>query len=214
MALEAIRSISIRHSVADAVRSALREGHLKPGENLSEVALAAKFEVSRGPIREALLVLVEEGLLVHSTNRGFYVVSFTAEDHAHIDRIRVILEAHALEEARKRVKQSDLERLQKMKDELIRMFRDRELPARDAREIAFHGYIWELSGNPWLAVSLRRLLAPYFTFSRHLGLSRIDLDPQLAEAQHQLYYDYLAGKTDRTAEECVRFHVSLSPSPG
>ena len=209
MALEAIRSISIRHSVADAMRNALREGQLKPGENISEVALAAQFEVSRGPIREALLGLVEEGLLVHSPNRGFYVVSFTAEDHALIDRIRIILEAHALDEARKRVSKADLERLEKMKDELIRMFRDSERPARDAREIAFHGYIWELSGNPWLALSLRRLLAPYFTFSRHLGLSRVDLYPQLAEAQHQLYYDYVAGKTDSTAEECVRFHLRL-----
>ena len=63
MPLHAIRSVSIRHSVADAVRAALREGHLKPGENISEVALATKFQVSRGPIREALLVLVEEGLL-------------------------------------------------------------------------------------------------------------------------------------------------------
>src|SRR5688500_13626917 len=121
MALEAIRSVSIRHSVADAVRSALREGLLKPGENLSEVALAAKFEVSRGPVREALLGLVEEGLLVHTPNRGFYVVSFTAEDHAHINRIRVILEAHALEEARKRVSKADLLRVQKMKDELVRL---------------------------------------------------------------------------------------------
>ncbi|MBL9209597.1 MAG: GntR family transcriptional regulator, partial [Opitutaceae bacterium] len=61
MALAAIRSVSIRHAVADAIRAALREGHFKLGENLSEVALATKFEVSRGPIREALLVLVEEG---------------------------------------------------------------------------------------------------------------------------------------------------------
>src|SRR5690606_33630608 len=103
---------------ADAVRSALREGHLKPGENLSEVALAAEFEVSRGPIREALLVLVEEGLLVHSPNRGFYVINFTAEDHAHIDNIRVVLEAHALEQARGRVTAADLDALQQMKNDL------------------------------------------------------------------------------------------------
>ena len=71
MALQAIRSTSIRHAVADAIRSALREGLLKPGEDLNEVALAAQFEVSRGPVREALLVLGEEGLLMHSANYGF-----------------------------------------------------------------------------------------------------------------------------------------------
>lgn len=211
MALEAIRSVSIRHAVAAAVRNALREGHLKPGENLSEVALASKFAVSRGPTREALLVLVEEGLLVHSPNRGFYVINFTAEDHAHIDQIRIKLEAHALEQARERATAGDLKELEAMKDELLLMFRDRELPARDATEIAFHGYIWELSGNPWLVLSLKRLLAPYFTFSRQLGLSKIDLDPKLAEAQHQLYFDYIARRTDMPAEDCVRFHLNLAP---
>jgi len=211
MALEAIRSVSIRHAVADAVRGALRAGDLKPGENLSEVALAAKFEVSRGPIRAALLVLVEEGLLVHSPNRGFYVINFTSEDHAHIDQIRVKLEALALEQARDRATPKDLRKLEKMKDELTRMFHDSELPARDATEIAFHGYIWDLSGNPWLVLSLKRLLAPYFTFSRKLGLSKVDSNPGLAEAQHQLYFDYIARRTDRPAEECVRFHLNISP---
>ena len=207
--MEAIRSVSIRHAVADAVRSALRQGDLKPGENLSEVALASKFEVSRGPIREALLVLVEEGLLVHSPNRGFYVINFTAEDHAYIDQIRVILEGHALEQARERATPEDLKKLEEMKEDLVQKFHDREQPARDAAEIAFHGYIWELSGNPWLALSLKRLLAPYFTFSRGLGLSKVDRDPGLAEAQHQLYFDYIARRTDRPAEDCVRFHINL-----
>jgi hypothetical protein len=35
------------------------------------------------------------------------------------------------------------------------------------------------------------------------------MDPSLADEQHQLYIDYLAGKTDKTAEQCVRFHMGL-----
>lgn len=211
MALHAIRSVSIRHSVAEAVRAALREGHLKPGENISEVALAAQFEVSRGPIREALLVLVEEGLLTHSPNRGFSVIDLSAEDKAHIAELRLLLESRALERARERVTPADLTRLAEMKDELVRLFKDSERPARDAMEIAFHGYIWELSGNPWLVDALRRAMIPLFIFGRYLGLSRSNLDPVLGEEQHQLYIDYLARNTDRTAEQCVRFHLGMTP---
>ena len=209
MALKAIRSVSIRHSVADAVRAALREGQLKPGENISEVALAAQFEVSRGPIREALLVLVEEGLLTHSPNRGFAVIDLSPEDKKHIAELRLLLETRALERGRERVTPEDLARLGQMKDELVRLFKDSERPARDAMEIAFHGYVWELSGNPWLVNALRRTMVPLFIFGRYLGMSRASIDPAFADEQHQLYIDYLAGKTDRTAEQCVRFHVGL-----
>lgn len=209
MALHAIRSVSIRHSVADAVRSALREGHLKPGENISEVALANQFEVSRGPIREALLVLVEEGLLTHSPNRGFSVIDLSAEDKEHIAELRLMLESRALERGRERVTPADLKRLGEMKDELVNLFQDSERPARDAMEIAFHGYVWELSGNPWLVNALKRTMMPLFLFGRYLGISRASMDVALADQQHQLYIDYLARKTSRTAEQCVRFHLGL-----
>src|SRR5262245_4004204 len=120
MALAAIRSVSIRHAVSDSVRSALREGHSKPGENLSQVGLAETFQVSRGPIREALLVLVEEGLLRHSPNRGFSVVELTEEDVKHITDLRVLLETRALELARERATQEDLTRLTQMKGDLVK----------------------------------------------------------------------------------------------
>ena len=209
MALAAIRSVSIRHAVADAIRAALREGNFKLGENLSEVALATKFEVSRGPIREALLVLVEEGLLTHSPNRGFSVIDLTPDDCTHIAELRLLLETRALERGRDRIVLADLERLADMKTELVGLFRDSERPARDALEIAFHGYVWELSGNPWLVDALKRAMVPMFIFGRYLGISRPSMDPSLADEQHQLYIDYLAGKTDKTAEQCVRFHMGL-----
>ena len=209
MALTAIRSVSIRHAVAESIRAALREGHFKPGENLSEVALAAKFEISRGPVREALLVLVEEGLLTHSPNRGFSVIDLSAEDKAHIAELRLLLESRALERGRERVTPDDLARLTEMKEELVGLFKDSERPARDAMEIAFHGYIWELSGNPWLVDALRRAMVPVFIFGRYLGLSQVSMDPAFADEQHQLYIDYLARKTDRTADQCVRFHLRM-----
>jgi DNA-binding GntR family transcriptional regulator len=209
MALAAIRSVSIRHAVSESVRTALREGAFKPGENLSEVALAARFQVSRGPSREALLVLVEEGLLTHSPNRGFSVVNLTEEDCVHIVELRLPLEAKALERARERVTAEDLEKLAQMKAELVKLFRDSEQPARDSLETAFHGYVWELSGNPWLVNALRRAVVPLFTFGRRVGGPRVGPQPSLADARHQMYIDYLARKTPRTAEECVRFHLGL-----
>src|SRR4051794_20152871 len=89
LGLTKIRVSAIRNVVADALRRALLEGRFRPGEDLSDAAIAAEFQVSRGPVREAMLILAEEGLLTHTQNRGFSVLNFTAEDLAHIERVRV-----------------------------------------------------------------------------------------------------------------------------
>jgi DNA-binding GntR family transcriptional regulator len=147
----------------------------------------------------------------HSQNRGFSVPRFAASDRAQIDEVRLLLETRALELARGRATAADSAELQHLRDELVRLFREGELPARDAAEIRFHGRIWELSGNPWLAGSLKRAMIPYFTYSRAIGAIRDDLSPGLASERHQLYVDYVAGRTNQSAVECVRFHLGINP---
>lgn len=207
--LEAIRTPSIRESVAEALRSALREGKLKPGEDLSEASLANQFQVSRGPVREALFALAEEGLLAYSNNKGFTVPSFTREDRNQIDQVRLLLETRALELARPLCTTGDIARLEELKARMIALYLDGHVPARDTAEMAFHGAVWELSGNPWLVRSLRRVMVPYFTYSRVFRLQRPDLTLELFSSQHQDYIDYLSGASRRTAEECVRYHLGL-----
>ena len=209
MSLPAIRSLSIRHTVADAIRQALRQGQFQPGENLNEVGLATEFQISRGPVREALLVLTQEGLLTHSPNRGFSVLHFTAKDRAQIDDVRLLLETRALELGRERLTPEDAAHLEKLKKELVARFHPEQLAARDAAEMAFHSFIWELSGNPWLVSSLRSTMLPYFTYSRPFGLIESTLAPELATERHQLYVEYLRKKTSKSARECVAFHLGI-----
>src|SRR5215216_313000 len=122
LGLSKIRVSAIRNVVADALRRTLLEGRFRPGEDLSDAAIAAEFQVSRGPVREAMLILAEEGLLTHTQNRGFSVLNFTADDLAHIERVRVPLESLALTAARERATSRDLDRLVGLKDDLARAF--------------------------------------------------------------------------------------------
>ena len=66
--------------IADELRDAIMAGRLEPGEQLGEADLARRFEVSRGPLREAMQRLVSEGLLHAITNRGVFVTELTLED--------------------------------------------------------------------------------------------------------------------------------------
>ena len=198
----------MRESVADLLRAALHQGKFRPGESLSEPALASQLGVSRGPVREALLVLAQEGLVTHNQNRGFSVLKLTPEDGRAMSAVRLPLETLALELASERVDQRRLRALEKLAKKLVDNFdTDRSLSAR--ADLEFHEQIWELSGNPWLVTALRRIAVPFFTFTMMFREASEDLNPQVLDEQHRSYIEYLRGDRSRTAEDCVRQHLRL-----
>jgi DNA-binding GntR family transcriptional regulator len=66
--------------IADKLRQAIGSGELKPGAQLSEADLARKLGVSRGPLREGMQRLTQEGLLVSIRHRGLFVIDMTPDD--------------------------------------------------------------------------------------------------------------------------------------
>jgi DNA-binding GntR family transcriptional regulator len=81
--------------IADQLRLAIMYGRLAPGEQLGESELAVRFGVSRGPLREALQRLVQEGLLTSVRNRGVFVTTLSPEDVHDIYLVRGAIERSA-----------------------------------------------------------------------------------------------------------------------
>lgn len=79
--------------VADEIRRALFAGEIPPGTPLREIALSEAMGVGRSTIREALGVLVAEGVAVRVPNKGVAVKELTAEDVRDVSRARAALEA-------------------------------------------------------------------------------------------------------------------------
>lgn len=84
-----------RH-VVDSLRRMIIMGELRPGTHLAESPLSKTFDVSRGPVRDALRQLEIEGL-VESRRRGAFVIGLTEEDIDELYQLRGILETHAVE---------------------------------------------------------------------------------------------------------------------
>ncbi|APZ44698.1 GntR family transcriptional regulator [Acidihalobacter ferrooxydans] len=74
------RRITLHNVVVDEMRHDILEGKLKPGSKIPEVALCAKFDISRTPLREALKVLASEGLVELLPNRGAVVRKYSSKD--------------------------------------------------------------------------------------------------------------------------------------
>jgi DNA-binding GntR family transcriptional regulator len=66
--------------IADKLRQAIAHGELKPGAQMGEAELARKLGVSRGPLREGMQRLTQEGLLVSIRNRGLFVIDMTPDE--------------------------------------------------------------------------------------------------------------------------------------
>lgn len=81
--------------LADRIGEEIVRGVLAPGEKLNEVALAKRFDVSRGPVREALRRLSERRLVVFSSNAGARVAVYTLADMLSLLEVREYLEGQA-----------------------------------------------------------------------------------------------------------------------
>lgn len=84
-------------NIAEQVRELVADGSFEPGAQITEVALASALGVSRGPVREALQRLVQEGLLENERNRGIFVPRLTIEDVQDIYQTRSAIELCAME---------------------------------------------------------------------------------------------------------------------
>ena len=75
--LERVPKSTLRAHIAEQLRAAILAGDIAPGSPLVETVLSQRFEVSRGPLREALRQLIEEGLLVAVPYTGTHVASLS-----------------------------------------------------------------------------------------------------------------------------------------
>ena len=209
--IEELKHPVIRQAVCEMLRASLLEGEFVPGEAISEPVLASRFKVSRGPVREALLLLSEEGLLTHIPNRGFFVLQLTERDRELIDTVRLPLETLALCEARNRVQPEHIAELEQIQDKMLEAFSMKDMNTWTVQDQLFHSRIWEVAGNPWLVSAMRRIMTPYFAFSMAYKLKDPNLSYELMSERHCLYIEYLKGTSGKSAEECVRFHLGEDP---
>lgn len=131
------------------------EGDLRPGEILVESALGKRFGVSRTPIREALRMLEQDGVL-ERVNRGMRVRQTSSEEVLEIYGVRTILEAAAARDAATRRTDYDLATL----DRILRtMGEARTATPQEMAAInrSFHRAIWQAARNRTLADLLERL---------------------------------------------------------
>ena len=109
---------SLGDVVADRLREAILNAELSPGHHLREEQISESLDVSRGPVRDAFLILEREGLVTLSRHRGATVVQLSVEDFGEVYSLRSAIEELAVRLAIRRRDPSDLQALEQALAEL------------------------------------------------------------------------------------------------
>jgi DNA-binding GntR family transcriptional regulator len=133
------RRRGLADEVADRVREAIFTGVYAPGAQLREVELSDALDVSRGPVREALLRLEREGLVRSAWHRGATVTTLSPEDVAELVSLRGALERLAVHQVVDHASDEDIAVLEKAADAMGRAADVHEMVRRD---IDFHDAVF------------------------------------------------------------------------
>ena len=193
---------TIREQVADRIRTDVLAGELASGEPLREQALAQRFGVSRGPVRDALLQLTQEGLLVAKPNCGVRVREAPGEQvQKLLVDIRRRIEALALRRGFDRIAGDGLPRLGAIVDAIKTACEQEDLTSLVEHDMAFHRAIVEMAEDDdlvalWLPIVVRMMLH----YARHDGLME-------SYREHAVVLEAIRAKDRRAAVAALKENI-------
>ena len=163
-ALKLIQPISKRDQVVSTLREAMLSGTIQPGEQIVESRIAQQLGTGIPLVREALIELEHLGYVQKTPYKGTSVTRLGPREVERIFRLRVELEALAIEWAKENVTPADIKEM----EEMVRGMREAaarlDLNQFYENDLAVHRKIWALSDNPYLADALERVVVPLFAF--------------------------------------------------
>jgi len=195
----------LRHDAYDALREAILLGQLRPGERVVEAEIARQMGISRGPIREAVRQLEQDGLVEYQPRRGVIVAELTPERVLDAYTVRAQLEGFAAQLATERVTPDDQAQLGRLIERMRQLAWANDAAAMLNVDVDFHQRICTLSGNRVL-LRLWSSIGPHawtlFSGAQQQGYTLL----ALAE-RHQAILDALGGGDPDLARQVTMAHI-------
>lgn len=192
--------------IAETIRDRIIDGSFEPGMQLTEVQLATRLGVSRGPVREAFQRLVQEGLLHAEPHRGVFVATLDADDAADVAVARTAIERLAAERVARRGEPTTLDALREIVDEMAAAAAGGDWDDVAAIDLRFHEELVAGSDSPRLVRMYTTLLAETRLCLRSLPSQH--RDPAEVVAEHRSLLDALAAGDGRAAAASIEAHLA------
>lgn len=196
------------------LRRKIVEGRLLPGERLIEEKLAARYGVSRTPIREVLTLLEADGLVILQTNRGGTVRVYTQKEIYDIYDLRLLIEGYAARRAALFISGDallELDELISEAEEVLEKACSDEMSWEDGirrlveNNLQFHRFIARAGANAFLEALWERYTFLPFVYRTLKVYGAEGLRTSLR--QHRLLVEAFSAHDPEMAESLMRTHI-------
>ena len=200
---EILKTKSRAEFVYDWIRDAIWDGRFSRGERVREEDIAQTLGVSRTPVRQALQLLVERGLLTAGTGRSLVVAKLTAQQILELYSMREILEGSAARFAAQHAAQAEIQVLHHILGEF-------EVAHDDPKRLVelnhrFHQAIYEAAHNRYLTQVLTGLIDSMALL--HSNTFRVPNRFADSHAEHRRIVAAIEQGNPALAEEAAREHI-------
>jgi DNA-binding GntR family transcriptional regulator len=196
---------SLREQIANTLRAAVVSGEMRPGVLYSVPSLAAQFEVSATPVREAMLDLTKEGLVESVRNKGFRITEMTDQQLDEITELRDLVEVPTVARLAETIDPAEVAKLRPLAEQICQAANAGDLIGYIEADRQFHLALLELNGNRRLVQVVSELRGQ----TRLYGLSKLVREQRLIESaeEHLEILDALAARDPGRSEEVMRRHI-------
>ena len=210
-AAEPISRTTLSGQVTERLRDGILAGRYSQGEQLNEAALARRFGVSRGPLREAMQRLIQDGLLENRPHRGVFVPELTGEDLADIFVAREAIETAALRRVMAAGKSVSVSRRLTIEvDHLVDALRRDDWSSVVEHEMRFHMQLVDAANSRRLSRMYSVLIAET-RLCLHMPISGFAGRKYFVE-EHVALVERLAAKDAAGAQRAIRKHLHEPPA--
>jgi DNA-binding GntR family transcriptional regulator len=200
----------LTEQVADSIRQAIFDGSFDPGDRLNEGDIADRLRVSRGPVREALVQLRQEGIVTTTWHRGAHIMDLSAADVRELYSLRTILEVFAIREAARKATAADLAMMETILVAMSREGDDQSDFTMIQLDIQFHDEIYRAAHHERLLTtwnSLRSQVLLSLLVKRHTS-HEYYRDTVIAE--HRQLFELIGQHDVRGCEKAIRQHIGAT----
>ena len=207
-ALAFLQSSSLPMLIQEEIERLIMTGELAVGSRINESELSQRFNISRGPIREALRALAEAGLVRNEKNRGVFVREIAFDEADEIYELREALEEVIGRRVARAITPDGLERLKAMLEPMKAAAQAQNLEHYAQLNLQFHDMLLETAGSQKLTETYKRLIKELSLFRMRAldggGGLRVSTD------EHRKIVNAIASGDPERAGRVMREHVSES----
>lgn len=204
--IQAPKGATRRESAYLRIKHAIREGELGAGEPLKETTLSELLGISRTPVREALQLLVKEGLAEADSNKPIVVATITIQDVLDVVHIRTLIEPELTRLAAEHINAKQLDQLELAMRAMERAAEADDLAAWTEADTRFHGIIREACPNALLGdtvVQLRNRVHSMANVDTQTNTDRLSA----CTREHRDVVEAIRVHDGEAAREAVRSHL-------